>query len=272
MGRNVPSCHLKYMQCSLHTGLQCLLRGKSGSVVWESHWWHRRISPAVTSICYSSFQLHPAHTKRKSKSWSSFLDWKKKKTKQLFNVYLYPLKSRSGNAVTNVFYFKICVLIRLEFWTHVGPSGKFSGTFSNSYSIFPKNAPVLKQIHAYKILTIIKFFYNLQYTSRYFDLTFTTTLENDLLLWILWTFLLYRCENWGNCSKITRARLPTIDFHLIVCLTKSSLLEIWKIRYTKVSSYDETSFIQQRVVLSISTDGDLDDGFSKHEHPSVPFL
>ena len=57
------------------------------------------------------------------------------------------------------FIFKICVLIGLEFWTHVGPSGKFSGTFSNSYSIFPKNAPVLKQIHACKILTIIKFFF-----------------------------------------------------------------------------------------------------------------
>ena len=27
----------KYTQCSLHTGLQCLLRRKSGSVVWESH-------------------------------------------------------------------------------------------------------------------------------------------------------------------------------------------------------------------------------------------
>ena len=71
------------------------------------------------------------------------------------------------------FIFKICALIGLEFWTHVGPSGKFSGTFSNSYSIFPKNAPVLKQIHACKILTIIKFFFT------------TYNILPDTLIWLL---------------------------------------------------------------------------------------
>lgn len=123
----------------------------------------------------------PSKNPKQKKISEAFSRIKKKK----FNVYLCPLKCRSQNAVTNVFLFlKYVFLIGLEFWTHVGPSGKFSGTSSNSY-ITPLRTPSFS-FKANQCLhnTAIQLLNYLEFTTHFqialLDLILITT-RGDLL-------------------------------------------------------------------------------------------